>query len=172
MYSTMLLLLPVCESSDEGEASRSAQTTRKKPRNANHVFRSLGQYVTVLSQNASPCFATPRMFPTMSLRIPTLILDTNNEPEAGFRAVVQRLESCLTSDDQVYLLGTKGPSAADFTLYGMMIRMVDEAFDAHVDPCCPRLFEEYAAPRLREWYRRMKAQFPLQFFNRDKLQRR
>jgi glutathione S-transferase len=78
-------------------------------------------------------------------------------------AALRKLESCFESDDQLYLLGTDNPTAADFAAYGMLIRVVDTAFDAQVGPCYEAAFTDAGVPRLTTWYLRMKSAFPLRF---------
>jgi hypothetical protein len=85
---------------------------------------------------------------------------------SNFNAAVRKLEACFVSDEQQYLLGTATPCSSDFGLYGMLNRLVDNAFDANVGPCRASALSDTGAVRLGAWYRRMLAQFPLRFFNR------
>ena len=98
--------------------------------------------------------------------------DPGPEEEPGMRraliAAVTTLEEKLArSTDQLWLEQTAEPSAADFSVYGLIERLVGDEGDAQMGTATPWLWEESGASRLRGWHARMAGRFPLHFLGKE-----
>jgi glutathione S-transferase len=83
-------------------------------------------------------------------------------------AAVTTLEEKLArSTDQLWLEQTAEPSAADFSVYGLIERLVGDEGDAQMGTATPWLWEESGASRLRDWHARMAGRFPLHFLGKE-----
>lgn len=71
-------------------------------------------------------------------------------------------ESHLLSSDQPYLLGSE-PTAADFSVYAQLERLVGDTGDANLFCSLPELLEEHELDRLWQWYRGMRQDHPIVF---------
>lgn len=77
-------------------------------------------------------------------------------------------QSLLQTDEQPYLIPqTTQPTAADFSVYAQLERLVGEgtASDVTVYPACQELYEEQKETlgRLWKWYQHMRKTCPVQF---------
>eukprot|EP00980_Cylindrotheca_fusiformis_P014665 scaffold3987_cov134-Cylindrotheca_fusiformis.AAC.15 len=90
----------------------------------------------------------------------------NDEP-AMRRKMIEELEyfqGFLNSPDQSYLLDTKVPTAADFSVYAQTVRLVaGGTSDAELPACCPELTEVSSLARLWQWHDHMKSETFVQF---------
>jgi glutathione S-transferase len=88
----------------------------------------------------------------------------SDEP-AVRRMLVHELEefqSHLRSPEQPYLLGSE-PSAADFSVYAQLERLVGDTGDAQVFCSLPGLLQVKELERLWKWYGHMRQQHPIVF---------
>jgi glutathione S-transferase len=79
---------------------------------------------------------------------------------------LEYFQSHLTSADQPYLLGNK-PTAADFSVYAQLERLVGDTGDAQVFCSLPELLQTNALDRLWQWYRGMRSRHPILFHGKD-----
>jgi glutathione S-transferase len=75
-------------------------------------------------------------------------------------------QSHLTSPDQPYLLGDK-PTAADFSVYAQLERLVGDTGDAQVFCSLPDLLQTKELDRLWLWYNGMRKEHPIHFHGKD-----
>ena len=85
--------------------------------------------------------------------------------------VMQMLDSKFKSDDQEWICATPSPSAADFSLQGVLGRLVTELGDADMGIATPWLWEACfgsgaGASRLQQWSERINSKFPIRFLNK------
>jgi len=90
--------------------------------------------------------------PGESEKVKKLLLEDTTKIEAHFK-----------TDDQEWVFPGDGPTAADFTLYGILEKLQGDSGDAQVGPCTPWLFKETGAKRLEIWHERMRYKFPIIF---------
>jgi len=98
--------------------------------------------------------------------------DIDNEPSVR-ATLVKELEyfnSLLKSDQQLYLMeGTMEPSAADFSVYALMERLVgsveEPSSDTHIYPSIPELINETkdSLALFWKWHQRMRTTFKVTF---------
>jgi glutathione S-transferase len=80
---------------------------------------------------------------------------------------LEYFQSHLASADQPYLLGNK-PTAADFSVYAQLERLVGDTGDAQVFCSLPELLDTtHELERLWQWYRGMRARHPILFHGKD-----
>ena len=75
-------------------------------------------------------------------------------------------QSHLRSDDQPYLVaGASQPTAADFSVYAQLERLVGGKgpYDVYLEPAAPWLREEASLQSLWDWHQRMRSTCPVQF---------
>jgi glutathione S-transferase len=75
-------------------------------------------------------------------------------------------QSHLTSPDQPYLLGNT-PTAADFSVYAQLERLVGDTGDAQVFCSLPELLQTKELDRLWQWYHGMRKEHPIHFHGKD-----
>jgi len=75
---------------------------------------------------------------------------------------LQYFQSLLTSPEQIYLLG-ESPTAADFSVYAQLERLVGDTGDAEVFCSLPELMEHKELERLWRWYAHMREEHPIVF---------
>jgi glutathione S-transferase len=99
-------------------------------------------------------------------------VDLDNEPAMRANLVNELLyfNSLLTSDQQLYLMeGASEPSAADFSVYALLERLVgsyhEPASDVLIYPAIPELLDETkdSHARLWQWHHRMRTNFKVAF---------
>jgi glutathione S-transferase len=113
-----------------------------------------------------PAFSSSRALFSLSSLTPAA-----QAVRAGLQALLQSYEDMLPSDASAsaggaYLCGTGAVSAADVAVYAMLQRLVGTSGDAAFAPCLPDALQEL--PRLRAWFARMEAQFPVRFKGRER----
>lgn len=85
------------------------------------------------------------------------------------RMLVEELaffQSHLKAPDQPYLLGAE-PTAADFSVYAQLERLVGDTGDAQVFCSLPDLLQEKELDRLWQWYNVMRREHPILFHGKD-----
>ena len=86
-------------------------------------------------------------------------------------ALVERMrsyEARFADADQRWLLATPNPTAADFSLYGILERLVGDTGDAHMGTATPWLWEEARTPNLRAWHGRISDAHPIRFYGKTR----
>ncbi len=81
---------------------------------------------------------------------------------------IRGLDSRFKSPEQKWICGTESVSAADFSLYGIIERLVGTEGDAMIGTAAPWLFEEANVPRLKQWHERMVIKYPIVFKGKTK----
>lgn len=72
---------------------------------------------------------------------------------------LQYFQTLLRSPEQKYLLDTKRPTAADFSVYAQTARLVAGGTnDVEIPACCPELLGESSLGRLWQWHDLMKSE--------------
>jgi hypothetical protein len=99
-------------------------------------------------------------------------VDIDNEPamRATLVSELDYFNSLLKSDQQLYLMdGAVEPSAADFSIYALLERLVgsvqEPASDVSSYPAIPELVDDTkdSLARLWQWHRRMRTNFKVSF---------
>jgi len=81
----------------------------------------------------------------------------------------KKLEEHFKDDAQLFLIpGATSPTAADFTLFGVLQKLVGFNGDSGMDPAAPWLWEKAGTQRLKAWNDRMIAAYPLVYFGKYK----
>jgi glutathione S-transferase len=89
--------------------------------------------------------------------------DLEDEPEI-YSMLVAELEFFQQHLDRgKYLVPGAAPTAADFSAYAMLERLVGQTGDADVLPSIPELLNEEKLERLWEWHRMMREEHPIRF---------
>ena len=137
-------------------------------------------------RGALPSWMLPRFIPSTLLQLPLRsertkfrhqartamdVTDDDLDDEPRMRQLlVQELEffqAQLQDAAQPYLVpGTTQPTAADFSVYPQVERLVggnDGAYDVGLPPALPALKQEASLERLWQWHARMQKECPVQF---------
>ena len=84
---------------------------------------------------------------------------------------MRMLDRKFKSDAQEWICATPSPSAADFSLQGVLGRLVTDLGDAQMGIATPWLWEESfgagANSRLQRWSERINAKFPIVFLGKN-----
>jgi glutathione S-transferase len=75
-------------------------------------------------------------------------------------------QSHLLAPDQTYLLGPE-PTAADFSAYAQLERLVGDTGDANLFCSLPELLQDKELDRLWTWYRHMRQHHPIVFRGKE-----
>ena len=90
-------------------------------------------------------------------------------PLARMRAAISNLvrvsspQSTLQADAQPYLLPGDAPTAADFSVFGQLERIVGDMGDAQIPCSLPELLSQEPLARLRAWHQGMRQRHPIRF---------
>jgi glutathione S-transferase len=78
-------------------------------------------------------------------------------------AELAELQSTLQADAQPYLLPGDAPTAADFSVFGQLERIVGDMGDAQIPCSLPELLSQEPLARLRAWHQGMRQRHPIRF---------
>lgn len=88
-----------------------------------------------------------------------------DEPQVRRMLVAElaELQSLLQTDAQPYLLPGDAPTAADFSVFGQLERIVGDMGDAQIPCSLPELLSQEPLARLRAWHQGMRQRHPIRF---------
>jgi len=89
--------------------------------------------------------------------------DEEGKMRASLIEQIHSLEARFATDDQKYICGTASPTAADFTLYAILERLVGNTGDSDMGAGAPWLWNETQSPRLQAWHAAMLEAHPIVF---------
>ena len=78
-------------------------------------------------------------------------------------AELAELQSTLQTDAQQYLLPGDAPTAADFSVFAQLERIVGDMGDAQIPCSLPELLSQEPLARLRAWHQGMRERHPIRF---------
>ena len=78
-------------------------------------------------------------------------------------AELAELQVTLQTDTQPYLLPGDTPTAADFSVFGQLERIVGDMGDAQIPCSLPELLNQEPLARLRAWHQGMRQRHPIRF---------
>jgi glutathione S-transferase len=82
---------------------------------------------------------------------------------------LKHFQDLLKSEDQTYLVeGTKEPTAADFSVYAQLERLVGAgtASDVRIPPALQELKDDASYAKLWKWHDHMREHYPVQFLGK------
>ena len=91
--------------------------------------------------------------------------EMRDEPAVRQKLVAElvELQCTLQTADQLYLLPGDAPTAADFSVFGQLERIVGDMGDAQIPCSLPELLSQEPLARLRAWHQGMRQRHPIRF---------
>ena len=91
--------------------------------------------------------------------------EMRDEPAVRRKLVAEltEMQSTLQTDGQPYLLPGDAPTAADFSVFGQLERIVSDMGDAQIPCSLPELLSQDSLARLWAWHQGMRQRHPIRF---------